>query len=123
MPEYVILTMLFFITEVFIAFIFAVIAQVFYHQIGLNFKAIFKGIVERLFLFITLANGYTQALTFFSALKLATRLKHEEPKADLDGFNDYYLLGNLLSVIVAIGYVYAYQHFAEIRFFQLLSGK
>ncbi|MDB4921817.1 hypothetical protein [Mucilaginibacter sp.] len=123
MPEFLILSLLFVITEVFIAFIFAAIAQIFYHQIGLNFKAIFKGIAERVFLFVTLTNGYTQALTFFSALKLATRLKHEEPKADLDGFNDYYLIGNLLSVVVAIAYVYTYQHFSEIHLFQLLSGK
>lgn len=121
MPEYLILSLLFIITEVFVAVIFAVIAQLFYHTLGFNFKAIFKGIAERIFLFVMLINGYTQALTFFSALKLATRLKHEEPKADLDGFNDYYLLGNLLSVIVAIAYVYVYQHFATIHLFQLLS--
>jgi len=123
MAEFLILSILFFITEVFIAFVFAVIAQVFYHRIGFDFKAIFKGFAERMFLFITLASGYTQALTFFSALKLATRLKHEEPKASLDGFNDYYLLGNLLSVIVAIGYVYAYQHFGDITVFKILSGR
>jgi hypothetical protein len=110
MPVYLILTILFLVTEIIIAFAFAVIAQVFYHKIGFDFKAIFKGIAERLFLFIMLVNGYAQALTFFSALKLATRLKHEEPSKDLDGFNDYYLLGNLLSVLVAIGYVYVYQH-------------
>jgi hypothetical protein len=121
MPEYLILTLLFIITEVFVAVIFAVIAQLFYHTLGFNFKAIFKGIAERVFLFVMLINGYIEALTFFSALKLATRLKHEEPRADLDGFNDYYLLGNLLSVIVAIGYVHAYQHFASIHLFQLLS--
>lgn len=121
MPEFVILGLLFIITEVFIAVIFAVIAQLFYHKLGFDFKAIFKGIVERIFLFVMLVNGYTQALTFFSALKLATRLKHEEPKDDLDGFNDYYLLGNLLSVLVAIGYVYVYQHFPTIHLFQLLS--
>ena len=114
MPEYVVLLLVFIIVEVFIAFIFAVIAQIFYHRIGLNFKAIFKGMAERLFLFIMLVNGYSQALTFFSALKLATRLKHEEPAKDLDGFNDYYLLGNLISVAVAIGYVYVYQHYATL---------
>jgi hypothetical protein len=122
MPEFVILSLLFILTETLIAFLFAVIAQVFYHTLGFNFKAIFKGICERMFLFIMLINGYTQALTFFSALKLATRLKHEEPKSDLDGFNDYYLIGNLLSVIVAIGYVYAYQHFADIHIFRLLNS-
>src|ERR1700761_758357 len=112
MPKFLILMILFVITEVLIAFVFAVIAQVFYKQMGFNFKAIFKGAAERIFLFVMLVNGYTQALTFFSALKLATRLKHDEPKVSLDGFNDYYLLGNLLSVIVAIGYVYVYQHFS-----------
>ncbi len=121
MSEFLILGLLFVTTEVFIAFIFAVIAQVFYHTLGFNFKAIFKGMAERIFLFVMLVNGYTQALTFFSALKLATRLKHEEPKADLDGFNDYYLLGNLLSVLIAIGYVYAYQHFNAIHLFQILN--
>ena len=123
MPEFFILTLLFGITEVIIAFVFAAIAQIFYHQIGLNFKAIFKGMAERLFLFFTLANGYMQAMTFFSALKLATRLKHEEPKADMDGFNDYYLIGNLLSVLVALGYVYVYHHFNDIHLLQVLNGK
>jgi len=122
MPKFLILMILFVITEVLIAFVFAVIAQVFYKQMGFDFKAIFKGVAERIFLFVMLVNGYTQALTFFSALKLATRLKHEEPRADLDGFNDYYLLGNLLSVIIAITYVYIYQHFAEIRILQSLTS-
>ncbi|TSJ35944.1 hypothetical protein FO440_23795 [Mucilaginibacter corticis] len=110
MPKFLILAILFVVTEVIIAFLFAVIAQIFYKRVGLDFKAIFKGMAERVFLFILLANGYSSALTFFSALKLATRLKHEEPKQTLDGFNDYYLLGNLLSVAVAIGYVNAFQH-------------
>jgi hypothetical protein len=46
-------------------------------------KSIAKGIIERLFLFIALVNDLTSALTFFSALKLATRLKHEEASGDL----------------------------------------
>ena len=123
MSEFFILALLFIIAELIIAFVFAVIAQVFYQRIGFDFKVILKGLIERLFLFITLANGYTQALTFFSALKLGTRLKHEEPKANMDGFNDYYLLGNLLSAVIAIGYVYTYQHFGDIALFQVLNGK
>jgi len=39
----------------------------------------------------------------FSALKLATRLKRVDGPED--GFNDYYLLGNLISVAAAMGYV------------------
>lgn len=62
--------------------------------------------MERLFLTISLLNGYQQSLTFFSAVKLATRLKHKEAKDENeDRFNDYYLIGNLISVLVAIGYV------------------
>ncbi len=122
MPKFLVLSVLFVITEVLIAFIFAVIAQLFYKQMGFNFKAIFKGVAERIFLLVMLVNGYTQALTLFSGLKLATRLKHEEPKADLDGFNDYYLLGNLLSVMIAITYVHIYQHFAEIHMLQSLTN-
>jgi len=120
MPEYILLILLFLASEIFIAFIFAIIAQIFYHKIGFDFKAIFKGIVERLFLFIALTNGYSQALTFFSALKLATRLKHRDNPNDMDGFNDYYLLGNLISVAVAIGYVYLYQHLNSIHLFKIL---
>jgi len=42
-------------------------------------------------------------MTLFSALKLATRLRREG--AEERGFNDYYLMGNLLSVLAAMGYV------------------
>jgi hypothetical protein len=122
MPKCVLLTIVFIVTEIFIAFIFAVIAQVFYHKIGFNFKAIFKGLIERLFLFIALVNGYSQALTLFSALKLATRLKHHDDPNEMDSFNDYYLLGNLISVAVAIGYVYIYQHFESIQIFKTLTS-
>jgi len=109
------------ISEVFVAMIFALIAQLFYKTIGFDFKAIFKGFIERLFLFIALVNGYSQALTFFSALKVATRLKHNEDSASVDRFNDYYLLGNLISVAVAIGYVYLYIHFKDIHFLEQLT--
>jgi hypothetical protein len=79
--------------------------------------------MERLFLFIALSNGYSQALTFFSALKLATRLKHnDQTTQDMEGFNDYYLLGNLLSVAVAIAYVYIYQHFDNIWLLKVLTS-
>jgi hypothetical protein len=44
--------------------VFAVIAQQFYARLGFDFKSIIKGVVERLFLFIALVNGYAQALTF-----------------------------------------------------------
>jgi hypothetical protein len=97
------LTML--VCEIILAFLFALIAQVFYKKLGFDFKSIFKGFIERLFLTLFLFHEVLHALTFFSALKLATRLKHNEINGEVDSYNDYYLLGNLMSVSVALLYV------------------
>jgi hypothetical protein len=97
------------VSEIVLAFLFSAISQIFYKKQGLDFKSILKGTVERVFLLVSLVNDYPHALTFFSALKLATRLKHNDSTADLENkFNDFYLMGNLISVMVAIGYVYLY---------------
>jgi hypothetical protein len=70
-------------------------------------------VVERAFLFIALINDYPHALAVFSALKLGTRLKrddgHEKVRPDEMNFNDFYLIGNFISVMVAIGYVLLYK--------------
>ena len=108
MSKFWILLTLFFAAEVILAFLFSAIAQVYYKKLGLDFKSIFKGILERLFLTVALINNITTALAFFGALKLGTRLKHEESIEDHNRFNDYYLLGNLASVTVAIFYCYSY---------------
>lgn len=114
MGKFWVLFVIFILTETVLAFLFAVIAQVFYKKTGIDFKSIAKGIIERLFPTIALVNDLTSALTFFSALKLATRLKHEEAKEDHNKFNDYYLIGNLASVAVAILYVCLYKKFDHI---------
>jgi hypothetical protein len=94
------------ISEIVLAFMFSVIAQVFYKKIGLDFKSIVKGLFERLFLVLALYFDYPHALTFFSAVKLGTRIKHSERSGeDENRFNDFYLFGNFLSVMVAIVYV------------------
>ncbi|HEV2480569.1 MAG TPA: hypothetical protein VGS79_12925 [Puia sp.] len=41
-------------------------------------------------------------------------MKHEEAKEDHNKFNDYYLIGNLASVAVAILYVCLYKKFDHI---------
>ena len=107
----------FVITETILAFVFSVIAQIYYKKLGIDFKSIFKGLLERLFLTIAFIHDLPSALTFFSALKLATRLKHEEEKDEHNKFNDYYLLGNLASVTMAIFYAYLYNNINEIPFF------
>jgi|SRR6218665_465352 len=101
----------FFVTEIIVAFLFSLIAQIYYKKLGLDIKSIMKGVIERIFLTICLLNDYPHALTFFSALKLATRLKHNDSTAE-DKFNDYYLLGNLASVIIAVAYVWFYKYLA-----------
>src|SRR6266567_636367 len=98
MAKLILLLILFLISEALIALFFAVTAQLFYKKIGFDFKSIIKGVIERLFLLISLVNNYPHALTFFSALKLATRLKHNETPQTENKFNDYYLIGNLISV-------------------------
>lgn len=79
----------------------------------LDLRTISKGIVERAFLVMALLNDYPHALTVFSALKLGTRLKRddstEKSKPDEMNFNDFYLIGNFISVMVAIGYVSFYK--------------
>ena len=64
-----------------------------------------------MFLMFCLINDYPHALTFFSALKLGTRLKHEEKPEVENKYNDFYLIGNLISVMVAIGYVLLLKYF------------
>ena len=122
MAKFWILFVVFVLTETILAFLFAIIAQVFYKRAGIDFKSIAKGIIERIFLTIALINDLTSALTFFSALKLATRLKHEEAKEDHNKFNDYYLIGNLASVTVAILYVCLYKNFDHIALFSKLTS-
>jgi len=100
------------ICEIILGFIFSTIAQIFYQKNGIDFRSLLKGIIERAFLFISLINEFPHALTLFGALKVATRLKHTSatPKEE-DSYNNFYLLGNFISVTIAIGYVYAYKHY------------
>ena len=103
---------LFFVAELIAAALYAMVAQIFLGRAGFDFKSILKGIIERLFLAICLHLNYPHALTLFSALKLATRLKHVEPAgAEENKFNDYYLVGNLTSVLLAILYIWAWNQY------------
>ena len=110
---FIIIVML--ICEIVLAFLFSLVAQLFYKKSQIDIKSILKGLTERLFLTIFLFNGIPHAITFFSALKLATRLKHDEStKGDTEKFNSYYLIGNLISVTVALFYVWIWNHGGDI---------
>ena len=64
-----------------------------------DFKAILKGVLERLVLITALIHDYPQMLIAFGAMKLGTRL-HEETGTDIS--NTFFLVGNLLSILFAM---------------------
>lgn len=76
----------------------------------IDHKSLLKGTIERIFLMVALINGFSQALTLFGALKLATRLKRENDvdKIKESTYNDFYLIGNFISVMIAIFYTFLY---------------
>ena len=76
----------------------------------INLKSILKGMLERIFLIIALANGFTQALALFGALKIGTRIHNPD---NTQSYNDYYLVGNLLSALSAIIFVYIYKNILQ----------
>jgi len=77
----------------------------------LDYKSLSKGIIERVFLMVSLLNGYPHALTLFGTLKLATRLKRDTDadKTKESTYNDFYLLGNFISILISFLYVFLYE--------------
>ncbi|MFV8364489.1 hypothetical protein ACNQGO_14020 [Flavobacterium sp. ZT3P35] len=66
----------------------------------------FKGIMERFIISVFLISNFPPILIVFGTLKLGTRIsEHKEIK------NDYFLIGNLSSILVALIYFYAFKHF------------
>ena len=65
----------------------------------LTWRGLMKGWIERGFLVYALISGYPHALTLFAALKIATRIRDDQRIS-----NDFYLIGNLVSVSLAIVY-------------------
>lgn len=63
-------------------------------------REIFKGVLERLFLVTGLLTGYPQVIIAFGALKIGTRFQRHNKVS-----NDYFLIGNFLSLLAAILYV------------------
>ncbi|RQO36015.1 hypothetical protein DBR37_06650 [Herminiimonas sp. KBW02] len=70
----------------------------------------FKGVLERLVIYVGLLSGYEIILVMFGALKLGTRL-HDEGKNPVS--NNYFLVGNLTSVLIAITAAVALFYFAK----------
>lgn len=70
--------------------------------ITLNLSSISKGMLERLMLILGLINGYPQIITAFVALKIAHKISSNKVKS----FDDFFLLGNIISVSSAIIFVW-----------------
>lgn len=68
-------------------------------------SSVLRGALERAFIFIVLLVDLPQGLAFFGALKIATRLKDDDKIS-----NDYFLVGNLVSVLIVIGYYLTSQY-------------
>lgn len=75
----------------------------------INLATVMKGLLERTFVTVVLVLGLTSAITMLGALKIATRIKDEESKVS----NDFFLMGNLISVMFGIGYYLLYMEFIK----------
>lgn len=90
--------------EVLAFFVFAVIRLIFRKGKFLRWPdaETLRGVIERFVIYVGLANGYLQVLVLFGALKIGTKLKPEDKPLPVGVANDYYLVGNLLSVLIAM---------------------
>lgn len=96
--------------EIALAFLFKFISPSRKIKTYFDFRSIIKGIIERAFLTFGFLSNLYHVLTLFGALKLGTRLKHGDKEETEDGlkkellYNDYYLIGNFISVSASILY-------------------
>jgi hypothetical protein len=70
--------------------------------------SVVTGILERAVMYIGLLHGFPQILIAFGALKICARL-HAEKKSKIS--NTYFLMGNLISILLAILYAIIAQQF------------
>lgn len=70
---------------------------------------LFKGILERFLIYVGLLSSFPQVLIVLGALKVATRIKYEDHIS-----NDYFLIGNLLSITIAIATYDLFQWFLNL---------
>ncbi len=73
-----------------------------------TFRSFFKGVLERIFLSVGILSGFPHVITAFGALKIGTRL-HEEKNSEIS--NDYFLVGNFISLLFVILYVWVCQQY------------
>ena len=67
--------------------------------------SVFKGILERILLFCGLILNIGHVLIVFGAIKLGTRIDDKSQKVN----NDYFIIGNFLTLLIVFVYWVAYQ--------------
>ncbi len=95
---------IFAVGELIALIIFYLITKMFKRDLTLS--SILRGGLERAFVFIVLLMEMPAGIAFFGALKIATRLKDDDKIS-----NDYFLVGNLVSVLIVIGYYQIGQYY------------
>ncbi|MEP1032396.1 hypothetical protein [Ekhidna sp.] len=104
MDSYLYQSAIFVIGELIALVIFFLVTKMFRRSLTLS--SVLRGALERGFLFIILLVNLPQGMAFFGALKIATRLKDDDKIS-----NDYFLVGNLVSVLIVVGYYLKSQYF------------
>jgi len=89
--------------EAIATFVFWLVSKIF-RKNKLTLAGVLKGVFERLFIYFSLVNGIFHSLTLFGALKIATHIKDDDKVS-----NEYFLIGNLISVLLAISNYLIYQ--------------
>lgn len=65
-----------------------------------QFMSVLKGMLERVVLFVALVNDVPTIVVFFGAIKLGTRITDTSSQKIS---NDYFLIGNLTSMLIGLG--------------------
>jgi hypothetical protein len=97
-------------TELAALFVFYLVRQRFDKKDPHPFTSALKGIMERFAVLLGLAANIPTIIVFFGALKLGTRLK-EQQESKIS--NDYFLIGNIISITIAIAEFLIYQQLNE----------
>ncbi len=106
---------LFLFSECLLAIFFRILATIYYKKLPFDMKIVLIGTIERIFIILSLCNNFPTGLVMFGTLKVGTRLKVHQSNTDEENkFSNYYLIGNLISAIVAILFVLLFNYYSDI---------
>lgn len=106
---YVAFLLLIAVGEVVFHLVFAVTSRLFAFEVdkSARWREAAKGILERIMLSFGVAHGVITVIIAFAALKVATKISlssNEADKGKIARHNDYFIVGNVLSIFFALSY-------------------